>query len=94
MKDYKLKYPTKEAAIADLVAKEVIELDNDKIKYKQGTHAVVFVGVLINTPPVIVDGEITEEATLLDGYHVDILCEAEIEFENEVFPQNPKHRFA
>jgi hypothetical protein len=79
MKIYKLKYTDKETAIADLITKNVIDEDGN---YQQGIHAVVEIGL------------ITIDEVVIDGYHYDVMSEQEIEFENKIEVNNPKHTFA
>jgi hypothetical protein len=88
---YKLKYKDKETAIADLIAKEVIDAD---LNYLQGTHAVVWIDKIILTDATFdADGNQLTEPIFADGYHVDIMVENEIDFPNAVEPNNPKHNF-
>ena len=92
MNIYKLKYTDKETAIADLIAKNVIDEDGN---YQQGIHAVVEIGLIVLT-----DGTYDEEGNVIiepiyaDGYHYDVMSEQEIEFENKIEVNNPKHTFA
>jgi hypothetical protein len=89
---YKLKYPNKETAIADLIAKGVY---TEELNYGQGIHAIVEIGLIVE-----VDGTFDEEGNVIiepiyaDGYHYDVMSEQEIEFENAIIPNNPKHTFA
>ena len=96
---YKLKYKSESEAIADLLAKGVLvnstDLQgNNVITYAEDTKAVVYIGRIVDTPAVIENQEIVTDATFLDGYHVDVMTDLEIKFDNEIFPNNPKHRFA
>jgi hypothetical protein len=75
----KLKYTDKETAIADLITKNVIDEEGN---YQQGIQAVVEIG------------EITIDDIVIDGYYYDVMSEQEIEFENEITVNNPKHTFA
>jgi hypothetical protein len=79
MNIYKLKYTDKETAIADLIAKNVIDEEGN---YINGTQAVVEIGL------------ITIDDVVIDGYHYDVMSEQEIEFENKIEVNNPKHTFA
>jgi len=95
----KLKYIDKDEAISDLLAKGVLvrstDLDGNEINsYASETKAVVYIGRIVDTPAVIENQQIVTEATFLDGYHVDVMTDLEIKFDNEIFPNNPKHRFA
>ena len=89
----KLKYPDKETAIADLIAKGVYTKD---LSLGKGIHAVVEIGKIIDKEPIFdADFNIIEEATFLDGYHFDVMSEIEIDFgANVTTPTNPKHTFA
>lgn len=92
MNVYKLKYINKETAIADLKAKGVY---NEDLSYCQGVHAVVEIGKIVDQEPTFDEqGNIITEATFLDGYHFDVMCEQEINFESITTPTNPKHQFA
>jgi hypothetical protein len=79
MNIYKLKYTDKETAIADLITKNVIDEEGN---YINGTQAVVEIGL------------ITIDEVVIDGYHYDVMSEQEIEFENKIEVNNPKHTFA
>lgn len=84
---YKLKYNSEAESIADLTEKGVIG--------SKKTHAIVYIGLIMDTPPVLdEDMNVIEEATFLDGYHVDIMTDDIIEFTNALTPNNPKHTFA
>ena len=93
---YKLKYPNKEIAIADLIAKEVYQEIDGEMAYGNGIHAVVEVGLIIDKEATFDEnGNMLTEPTYRDGYHFDIMAEKEIDFgENEIFPNNSKHTFA
>ena len=81
---YKLIYTDKDEAIADLIAKEVINKD---LSYQVGTHAVVWLD------KIAIDQTEDGEPIFAEGYHVDIMVDREIEFDNVVEPNNPKHLF-
>ena len=95
MQIYKLKYQDKETALADLIAKEVyIETDNE-LMYGQGIHAVVEIGLIVQTDPTFDDeGNVLTEPIYFNGYHYDVMSENIITFENEIEVNNPKHTFA
>jgi hypothetical protein len=81
---YKLRYKDKETAIANLIAKEVIDADNN---YLPNTHAVVEVGFIALT--------YGDEPTYADGYYYDVMTENEVDFGSaELQVKNPKHNFA
>ncbi len=91
MNIYKLKYTDEAEAIADLTTKGVITEEG----WGADTVAVVYIGRIVDTPATFTDeGEIDTEATYIDGYHVDIMTSATIEFDNEEQPNNPVHTFA
>jgi hypothetical protein len=96
---YKLIYTDHDSAIADLLAKGILvnttDLNGNEINtYSQSTHAVVYIGKIVDTPAVIEDMEVITPATFLEGYHVDVMTDLEIEFDNAITPNNPKHLFA
>jgi hypothetical protein len=96
---YKLIYTDHDSAVADLLAKGVLinttDLNGNEINtYAQSTHAVVYIGKIVDTPAVVEDMEVITPATFLEGYHVDVMTDLEIEFDNAITPNNPKHLFA
>ena len=96
---YKLIYTDQDTAINDLLQKGVLinttDLEgNEIVTYAQSTHAVVHIGLIIDTPAVVEEMEVIKEATFLEGWHVDIMTDLEIDFDNAVEPKNPKHGFA
>ena len=90
---YKLKYADKETAIADLIAKGVI---NENYEYLNGTQAVVEIGLITDQEATFDEqGNLLTEPTYIEGYHFDIMSDNEIDFgDNEIFPNNSKHSFA
>jgi hypothetical protein len=99
MNIYKLKYPNKETAIADLLAKGVyIESENEDketvLSYAEGVHAIVELGLIVDVEGTYDDeGEELTAPVFADGYHFDVMSENEIDFENAIEPKNPKHTF-
>ena len=94
MKIYKLKYPNKETAIADLLAKGVYIESEEGLVYGQGTHAIVEIGLIVDVEGTYDDeGEELTAPVFADGYHFDVMTENEIDFENAIEPENPKHTF-
>jgi len=98
MNIYKLKYTTKETAMKDLLKKGVyVETtfnDVTSLAYGTGIQAVVEIGQIVLTPPVIEDMQVITEATYLDGHHYDVMCEQDIDFgSNSIEVNNPKHVF-
>ena len=96
---YKLIYQDQDTAITDLLAKGVLinttDLNGNEINtYSQSTHAVVYIGKIVDTPAVVEDMKVIKEATYLEGYHVDVMTDLKIEFDNAITPNNPKHLFA
>jgi hypothetical protein len=95
----KLIYTDQDTAIKDLLQKGVLinttDLEgNEVVTYSQSTHAVVHIGLIVDTPAVVEDMEVIKEATFLEGWHVDIMTDLEIDFDNAIEPKNPKHGFA
>jgi hypothetical protein len=95
----KLIYTDHDSAIADLLAKGILINTTDKEgneinTYSQSTHAVVYIGKIVDTAAVIEDMKVIKEATFIDGYHVDVMTDLEIKFDNAITPNNPKHLFA
>ena len=96
---YKLIYQDQDTAITDLLQKGVLinttDLQgNEVVSYAQSTHAVVHIGLIVDTPAVVEDMEIIKEATYLKGWHVDVMTDLDIKFDNAIEPNNPKHVFA
>jgi hypothetical protein len=97
---FKLTYSDKAAAVADLYAKgiliEVDGIDGQKHEaYGSGVQAVVEIGLIMLTPPVMEGMEVIEEPIYADGYHYDVMSTELYEFgANLVEPKNPKHAFA
>ena len=99
MNIYKLKYKNKETAMKDLLKKgvyvETIFNDVTSLTYGTGIHAVVEIGQIVSTPPVIENMQVITEATYLDGHHFDVMSEQSISFgKAEIEVNNPKHEFA
>jgi hypothetical protein len=92
---HKLNYLDTETAIADLIAKGVYIETEQGLSYGQGIQAIVEIGTIILT-----DGTYDEEGNMItdpvfaEGYHFDVMSENEIEFDNVIAPNNPKHQFA
>ena len=97
---YKLTYSDKAAAVADLYAKgiliEVDGIDGQKHEaYGNGVQAVVEIGLIMLTPPVMEGMEVVTEPIYADGYHYDVMSDNDYDFgANLVEPKNPKHAFA
>jgi hypothetical protein len=95
MNIYKLKYTDKEAAIADLIAKNVIEVAEEGQNYINGTQAVVECGIIVLTQETYDDEGVQTTAPIFaEGYHYDVMSSNDIIFENEIFVNNPKFTFA
>ena len=99
MNIYKLTYENKDKALADLKAKGIlveVEFNGEKHEaYGQGVQAVVELGLIMVTPPVMDGMEIVTPPVYADGYHYDVMSENEYDFgANLVEPKNPKHAFA
>ena len=80
---YQLKYPSKEIAIADLIAKGIYTED---LQFGTNVQAVVEIGLIVDT-------YIDEVAVYFDGYHFDVMTDEVIEFDFIVVPKNPRHKF-
>ena len=99
MNIYKLKYTNKETAIIDLIAKgvyiETTDINgNTYLSYAPTTQSVVEIGLIVDTPAVIVDNEILTPATYIDGYHFDIMVNNAIDFgTNRMTPTTSVHSF-
>ena len=96
---YKLTYENKDTALADLKAKGIlveVEFNGEKHEaYGQGVQAVVEIGLIMLTPPVMEGMEIVTPPVYADGYHYDVMSENTYDFgSNLVEPKNPKHAFA
>ena len=97
---FKLTFPNKDQAIADLKAKnilvEVDGIDGQKHEaYGNGVQAVVEIGLILVTPPVMDGMDIVTPPVYADGYHYDVMSENVYDFgANLVEPKNPKHAFA
>jgi uncharacterized membrane protein YvbJ len=92
MNIYKLKYTNKETAIADLITKNVIDLEGN---YQQGIQAVVEIGLItLQYGTYDNEGNVITEPIYEDGYHYDVMSDQEIEFESKIEVNNPKHTFA
>ena len=95
MNIYKLKYTTKATAMKDLLKKGVYVETDKGLTYGTGIHAVVEIGQIVLTPPVMEDMQVITEATYLDGHHYDVMSEQSISFgKAEIEVNNPKHEFA
>ena len=96
---YKLTYENKEQATADLKAKGIlieVEFNGEKHEaYGEGVQAVVEIGLIMITPPVMDGMEVIEQPIYAEGYHYDVMSENTYDFgSNLVEPKNPKHAFA
>jgi len=96
---YKLTYTDKEQALADLKAKGIlveVEFNGEKHEaFGSGVQAVVEIGLIMLTPPVMDGMEVIEEPIYADGYHYDVMSTETYDFgANLVEPKNPKHAFA
>ena len=91
---YQLRYKDQEAAIADLTKKGVLVEGKEGLIYAPETHAVVYIGKIVDKPATInAEGEIETEATYLDGYHIDLMSDKKLTFKNKVTPASPVHKF-
>jgi len=90
---FKLNYPDKQTAIADLIDKKIIDED---FNYLKGTHAVVEIGKVVKIPATFDEnGELLTEPIYYDGYAYDVMSDEEVDFGSfEIFPKNPAHGFS
>jgi hypothetical protein len=96
---YKLTYENKEQATADLKSKGIlveVEFNGQKHEaYGEGVQAVVEIGLIMITLPVMDGMVIVTPPVYADGYHYDVMSENTYDFgSNLVEPKNPKHAFA
>jgi hypothetical protein len=95
MNIFKLSYTDKEQALADLESKGILILTEDGHSYGSGVQAVVEIGLIMLTPPVMEGMEVIEEPIYAEGYHYDVMSSELYDFgSNLVEPKNPKHAFA
>ena len=88
---YKLKYTDRATAITDLIAKGVIDINENNTA---NTQAVVEIGLIVDTPAVIVDMQVVTPATYKDGYHFDIMVNNAIDFGTaRMTPNTSVHSF-
>lgn len=91
MRIYKLKYSDRATAITDLIANGVIDINEN---YAPTTQSVVEIGLIVDTPALIVDNEIVTPATYIDGYHFDVMVNNAIDFgTNRMTPTTSVHSF-
>ena len=96
---YKLTYENKDTALSDLKAKGIlveVEFNGEKHEaYGNGVQAVVEIGLILVTPPVMDGMDIVTPPVYADGYHYDVMSSELYDFgANLVEPKNPKHAFA
>ena len=97
---YKLKYTDKETAIKDLLSKGIyVEVENlDKeitLQYGQDIQAIVEIGLIVlENGTYDADFKEITVPVYADGYHYDVMSENEINFENAIDVNSPKHTFA
>ena len=97
MREVKLKYRDREAAIADLMAKGIQVEVEDTMSFAEGVHAVVYIGKIVLTNGTYNEaGEELTKPVYANGYHVDLLLSNEVTtvFKNEIFPNSESHSFA
>jgi hypothetical protein len=88
MNIFKLTYADKAQAVADLVAKNILVLQEEDYTYGEGVQAVVELGIICLDPT-------AEPPVYADGYHYDVMSTEMYNFgANLVEPANPKHAFA
>ena len=98
---YKLKYETKEEAIADFLAKGVyVQQTNDLEELinvnSENTIAVVTdIQIVLEEATFNEEGDIVTDIVAEEGFHADVMSKKEIDFgDKQIFPKNAKHTFA
>jgi hypothetical protein len=89
---YKLRYNDRATAITDLIAKGVIDTNENNTSI---TQAVVELGIIVLTSGTY-DADFNEITAPIyaDGYHFDVMVTTEIDFGTaRVTPTNVKHAF-
>jgi hypothetical protein len=100
MNIFKLNYENEQQGLDDLKSKGIlVETEgidgNVHLAYGEGVQAVVNIGKIIVTPPVMDGMEIVTPPVYADGYHYDVMSSELYDFGvNLVEPKNPKHAFA
>jgi hypothetical protein len=97
MNIFKLTYTDKDQAIADLVAKNILVLqEEDGYIFGEGVQAVVEIGLItLEYPTFDEEGNELTPAVYADGYHYDVMSTETYDFgANLIEPKNPKHTFA
>ena len=100
MNIFKLNYENEQQGLDDLKSKGIlVETEgidgNVHLAYGEGVQAVVNIGKIIVTPPVMEGMEIVTPPVYADGYHYDVMSSETYDFgANLVEPKNPKHAFA
>ena len=89
---YKLRYNDRATAITDLIAKGVIDTNENNTSI---TQSVVELGIIVLTSGTYDENGIeTTAPTYADGYHFDVMVTTEIDFGTaRVTPTNVKHAF-
>lgn len=98
---YKLKYETKEEAIADFLEKGVyVQQTNEEGELinlnSEDTIAVVTdIQIVLQEAIFNEEGDVITDVVVEEGYHVDVMSKTEIDFgDKQIFPKNAKHTFA
>ena len=91
IKIYKLRYEDKQQAIDDLINKGVY---TEQLSNGDMIEAVVEIGeITIQNAEYDEEGNVIKELIVDNGYHVDVMAYKEIELQNEIQVNNPKHTF-
>ncbi len=103
--EYKLKFTSEQKAIKYLYEKGIIDAqkvtdESEKVtwiagKKKPRTHAVVWIGKIVDTPAKYDEqGQKIKKATFKKGYHVDIMLKDSEDFGSyKINVKTPNHRF-
>lgn len=93
MNIYRFTFPNKETAVQMLEAEKIATLTEEGYQYLEGTQAIVEVTVVDSQTEFDEQGNITKEAVLALGYHLDLMIDREVESEFIVTPKTPQHGF-
>jgi len=98
---YKLKYETKEEAIADFLAKGVYVQETNDLEELINVNSENTIAVVTDIQIVLEEATFNEEGNVItdivveEGFHVDVMSKTEIDFgDKQIFPKNAKHTFA
>ena len=98
---YKLKYQNQEEGISDFLEKGVYIQQTNEEGELVNVNSEDIIAIVPNIEIVLEEaifneeGDVIKDMVVEEGFHVDIMSKKEINFgDKEMFPRNPKHRFA